>query len=439
MNIVVIGNGAREEALIKAFARSNHQPKLFNIATAINPGILRYATILSLNSLNNCGNILYVLNDLAVDFVVIGPEAPLAAGLVDVLQAHNIQCIGPTKALALIESSKGFCRNLLAPSLPQVLPKYKVCHSLEGVTEWLAQFNGQVVIKADGLMSGKGVFVAGEHFDDHQQALKIIETLLKEQASVVLEEKLIGQEFSLISFSDGKSLIHMPLVQDNKRAYEQDLGPNTGGMGSVSYADHRLPFLTNDEILTAQKINEQTVALLKQKTGEDYIGFLYGGFMVTADGIKLIEYNARLGDPEAINLLGLLQTDLVDLCLAMLSQNLKGIECQFANQASVCKYIVPKGYPQKSQSGSIYFDITNPAYHCASIVVDEADYKLLGSRALACLGMADTVELAEQQAEQAASLVEGDVFYRQDIGRASLLQKRIDSMQALRNRQVANA
>ena len=182
----------------------------------------------------------------------------------------------------------------------------------------------------------------GEHLRNKSEGLDYCRHLISNSGNYVIEEKLYGEEFSLMSFSDGTNLAHMPAVQDHKRAYEDDVGPNTGGMGSYSDSNHSLPFLKNNEIAEAKNINEQVVSALLEHTGHAYKGILYGGFMATRDGVKLIEYNARFGDPEAMNLLSLLDTDFASVCSDIVNGNLGSVN--FRKEASVCKYIVPEGY-----------------------------------------------------------------------------------------------
>ena len=172
----------------------------------------------------------------------------------------------------------------------------------------------------------------------------VVRKIIQQDKTFLIEEKLIGQEFSLMSFSDGTHLAHMPVVQDHKRAFVGDTGPNTGGMGSYSDSNHSLPFLTDDDTQTAQAINQATIAALRDKFSEGYKGILYGGFMATKDGVKLIEYNARFGDPECMNVIAILESDFVELCQAIMSGNLTEDHASFVHKTTVCKYAVPEGY-----------------------------------------------------------------------------------------------
>ncbi len=282
------------------------------------------------------------------DFVVVGPEEPLANGVVDYLkQRYQIPCVGPTKNLSRLESSKAFTRGLLAKYGIPGNPRFKIFETTEKVEAYLHEL-GEFVIKPDGLTGGKGVKVWGDHLHSVSEALDYCTELLATNGSrIVIEERLDGEEFSLQSFSDGQHVVHMPLVQDHKRAYDGDTGPNTGGMGSYSCSDHSLPFVQKKLLLEAQRINERVARALHAECGEPYMGILFGGFMVTRDGVRLLEYNARFGDPESLNVLSLLETSFLDVCLAIIDGNLDDLDVRFRQQATVCKYVVPFGYPAK--------------------------------------------------------------------------------------------
>ena len=435
-NVLIIGSGAREHSIAKAFAQSSHSLRLFCLGTNLNPGIRDLCSELVVGSITDPLSVLGFAKQHSIDFAIIGPEAALAAGASDALWEVNIPCIGPTKNLAQIETSKAFTRRLLKKHDIPASPSFKVFNSLEGVPEFLNELGDNYVIKYDGLMSGKGVRVAGDHLHGHADALSYCKELVDEFKAFVVEEKLIGQEFSLMSFCDGTHLRHMPLVQDHKRAYENDRGPNTGGMGSYSDTDGSLPFLVNEDINQAQAINIATAAALKKEFGKGYIGILYGGFIATATGVKLIEYNARFGDPEALNVLAILTTDFYDICRAMIHGTLINCPVEFKPQATVCKYVVPNGYPDKpvrgekiNLSGIQNFD----QLYFASVEVKGGQLIEAGSRTVAYVGIADTLDEAEKIAEKEVAAVEGPLFHRKDIGTKVLVNKRVQQMNELRD------
>ncbi|MDF2529818.1 MAG: purD [Gammaproteobacteria bacterium] len=426
MNILLIGSGAREHALAKAVKRSSQYHALYGFGAHHNPGIMPLCKIYKVGSMQDIQSMLLFAVENKVDLVVVGPELPLALGLVDRLTQQGIAAIGPSQTLAQIETSKGLARDLLSRHHVSGIPLYrrfdKPCLEAE---QFLNELGGAYVIKADGLMGGKGVKIAGEHLGTHQEALAFIQEI---NGPFVIEEKLVGPEFSLLSFSDGKHCLHMPAVQDHKRAYVGDKGPNTGGMGSYSDADHSLPFLNPQDIEAAQAINQAAVQAMYQEWQKPYKGILYGGFMKTKTGIKLIEYNARFGDPEAINLLALLDSDFVEICHGIIQGNLDRVQAKFSAKASVCKYIVPQGYPDHPLKDQA-IDVSNvkqteQLYFAA---VDQQADKLImtGSRAVAVLGIGNNLAEAQAQAESLAQQIKGPVYHRADIGTKELIEQRI--------------
>ncbi|AEI35361.1 phosphoribosylaminoimidazolesuccinocarboxamide synthase [Francisella salina] len=435
VKILLVGSGSREHAIAEAVKRSAIKNNLFCISTAVNPGIDRIAQGYKVGDICNCEEVLEYAKVENVDIAIIGPEAPLEVGLADTLKANGIGVVGPTKKLAQLETSKGFTRDLIRDYDIGANPFFRKFSTMDGVEETLKEYRNQFVIKADGLMGGKGVLVWGDHLHTMSDALKHCQSLIDAGKEFVIEEKLVGQEFSLISFTDGEHFIHMPAVQDHKRAHEDDKGPNTGGMGTYSDANHSLPFLSDSDIARAKEINEKVAKALSDKFGEPYQGILYGGFMATKDDTKVIEYNARFGDPEAMNLLTLLETDFVEIVQAITNGTLDKVRAEFKNQASVCKYLVPLGYPNQSVK-NFEIDISK----CPDDVeiflgaVDFRDGKLIGtgSRAIAVLGLGDTIAEAEQKAENAVKNIYGKLFHRPDIGTKELINKRIKHMNLLR-------
>ena len=435
MNILIVGSGAREHAIAKALHNSPKQKSLYCLATNNNPGLQKLCFDLQVVDINDNQIISRFAKENHINLAIIGPENPLANGLTDVLIDGGVQVVGPTKELSKIESSKSFARDLLREYNIPACPQYKVFNSMKGVQKFLDQLGNYFVIKYDGLAGGKGVKVSGDHLSSHKDALEYCEQLIQKGGPFVIEKKLIGEEFSLMSFSDGNSLKHMPAIQDHKRALDGDVGPNTGGMGTYSDADHSLPFLTNNEIKEAQKINNLTASALKDKYGYGYKGVLYGGFITTSKGVKLIEYNARFGDPEAMNVLSLLDTDFIDVCLAITGGTLKNIDVNFLHMASVCKYAVPKGYPDKPiKNEEINIEKINndDGLFYASVNSDNDKIILAGSRAVAVVAVANSISKAEEVAEKEISCIKGPLFHRKDIGKDFLIQRRVEHMRGLR-------
>ncbi|TIE12114.1 phosphoribosylamine--glycine ligase, partial [Legionella pneumophila] len=371
-----------------------------------------------------------------INLAIIGPEAPLEHAVADALWDCGIPVIGPRKNLAKIETSKAFARELMEKYGIPGLPKYKVFTSLEGIREFLSELGeNNYVVKANGLMAGKGVKVGGEHLLSFEEALNYCKEIFTHNQSLVIEEKLIGQEFSFMCFSDGISLVPMPIVQDHKRAYEHDEGPNTGGMGSYSAADHSLPFLSPEDVRAAFEINQSVINALMTEMSDKYIGILYGGFMATAHGVYVIEFNARFGDPEALNVLSLLESDFVKLCVAMANGNLQKESARFLNQATVCKYAVPDGYPDNPlRHVEIDISAVEPKDTLYLAAVNFKDGKLYatGSRTAAYVGIANTISEAEEIAEQQIKNIKGPLFHRKDIGTSPLINTRVEVMRRLR-------
>ncbi len=435
IKILVIGSGAREHAIVRALEHSPQNKELYCLASNMNPGIAELCDEFLVGNINNPDFVSHYAKEVGANLAIIGPENPLANGVADVLWETGVKVVGPKKELAQIETSKSFTRDLMTEYGIPGGPNYHTFNSMDGVADFLDELSENYVVKYDGLAGGKGVKVSGDHLQSHEEALAYCKALVEKSGDFVIEEKFIGQEFSLMSFCDGEHLKHMPAVQDHKRAYEGDTGPNTGGMGSYSDANHSLPFLTNDDIAQAHEINTATAEALKDKFGEGYKGILYGGFMATSNGVKLIEYNARFGDPEAMNVLPLLDSDFIEICRGITDGTLDKVDVRFKNKATVCKYAVPEGYPDSPVKGQPIeiSNIENPdGLFYASVDIKDDQLVEAGSRAVAVIGIADSITEAERIAEKEISAVKGPLFHRTDIGTNELAQKRIDHMKSLR-------
>lgn len=381
--------------------------------------------------------------------VIVGPEAPLCAGLADRVEDElGIPVFGPRRAHARIEASKSWARELVERHGIPANPEHRVLRrGEEGVAEDVmgeyAKDFGGFVVKPDGLTGGKGVRVSGDHLASVADGATYARELLAGEGIVLVEQRLDGEEFSLQTVTDGTTACHLPLVQDHKRAFEGDTGPNTGGMGSYSMPDHSLPWLEPAEVAAAQDVNERVIAALGAEAGSPYRGVLYGGFMATREGVRLVEFNCRLGDPEATNVLSILSSDLVAVAVAATEGRLAGTPLRLDRSATVCKYVVPEGYPAGGGGGA-EIDATGLArlveegrLHCYWAAVQRVGTAprgvMLGSRALALVGVGDTLEEAEAVAEEGACLVRGPVRHRHDIGSPELLARRREHMSLLRS------
>ncbi|MBT7118837.1 MAG: phosphoribosylamine--glycine ligase [Candidatus Marinimicrobia bacterium] len=433
--ILVIGSGAREHAIVRALDRSPYEKEIYCLASNMNPGIAELCDEILIGNFNDHDFVVNYSKETGATLAIIGPENPLENGVADALWGVNVKVVGPKKDLAKLETSKAFTRDLLREYNIPGGPQYQTFNSLAGVTEFLNVLGKNYVVKYDGLAGGKGVKVSGEHLHSHDEALAYCQELTDKGSEFVIEEKFIGEEFSLMSFCDGNTLKHMPAVQDHKRAYEGDTGPNTGGMGTYSDANHSLPFLTENDIVEAHQINTQTAKAVKDKFGEGYRGILYGGFMATANGVKLIEYNARFGDPEAMNVLSLLESDFIEICNGITDGTLDNLDVRFQNKATVCKYAVPEGYPNspvKNEQINVS-KIENPdGLFYASVDIQNGKLVEAGSRTVAVVGVADSISNAENIAEKEVSAIDGPLFHRSDIGTDMVIQKRINHMKSIR-------
>ncbi len=428
MKILVVGGGGREHAIVSALSR-NRDAEIYSVMSKRNPGIEKLSGKILIAEETDVEKIVAFAVNNGIQYAVIGPEAPLEAGLVDFLEEKGIGCVGPRRAAARLETDKGFCREMMEKHGVAGCPYYRLFKDAGDACDFIMDYDGDLAIKPVGLTGGKGVKIMGEHFGK-EGAVEYLKSL---SGGVVLEERLIGEEFTLMAFVDGKNIVPMPLVQDHKRAFTGDVGPNTGGMGSYSMPDHKFPFVTEKDYEKALEIMKDSVALM-EKEGHVYKGILYGQFMNTAEGPKVIEYNARFGDPEAMNVLTLLSSDFSAIVKAIAEGTLDECEVTFRRMATVCKYLVPEGYPENPRPGDPLF-IKNPGkahLYYANVLEEDGRLYTQTSRTLAFVGMAETLSEAEEIAENAASSVDGAVRYRKDIGTKEVLRKRIDHMKEIR-------
>lgn len=436
MKVLVVGTGAREHAIADAL---KGDVELYCYMSKVNPGISKIAEFAQ----GDEGEIEKVAKfavDNNIDIAFIGPEAPLGKGIVDELEKNGISCVGPSQSAARIETDKSFMRKLFEDYDIEGSLVYKVFDNYDDVSAFLDDFDRDVVVKPVGLTGGKGVKIVGDHLKDNQEAKEyskeVIDNAMGGFTQVIIEERLIGEEFTIQAFCDGIHLVPMPAAQDHPHAFEGDVGAITGGMGSYSDKGGLLPFLSQDDYDEAVKIMEATLKAIA-KEAEPYKGILYGQFMLTADGPKLIEYNARFGDPEAMNVLPLLKTPLADVCQAIVDGNLDKVE--FNDKASVCKYIVPDGYPETSHAGETIEvdekaieDLGAKVFY-AAVGLEDDEIHLSGSRALGIVASGDSIEEAEKIAEKACACIKGNVYHRSDVGTTDLVNKRVEHMKEILN------
>lgn len=439
MKILLLSLAARGHAIADALARSPQNPEIISVVPARNSGIAKLASEQHIVDLMDFDAILDIAKSVNPDFAFVAPDDPIGAGLTDALEGIGIQSVSPKKKLAQIESSKGFTRDLLSKHNIDASPAYAYITEPDEslIRTFIDEQEGNYVVKYDALKGGKGVKVSGEHLESIDDGVAYALECIAECGRVVLEEKLIGVEFSLISFVSGLQVVDTPAIQDHKRANVGDTGPNTGGMGTWSDANHSLPFIAPSDLARAKELNRLTAAALQKECGEPFKGILYGGFIITKKGVQLIEYNARFGDPEALNILPLLKTDFVDICQGIINGELTDDMVAFENKATVCKYITPESYPEAKDQRGQPFVLPTPGDNARIFLGDVsegADGQLLlgGSRTAGIVGIGDSIAEAEQIAEDLCKQVKGPVRFRSDIGTQELINKRIELVKSIR-------
>lgn len=433
MNILLIGGGGREHAIAKAIKKSN--VNLFTAMKNKNPGIAKVSKEILLCNETDIEKIVKFAKDKKIDLTVVGGEGPLKKGITDELEKQRIKVCSPRKNSAKIETSKEFMRNLMQEHNIKGLLKFGIFSSLPKAKEFISSLNSNAVIKPIGLTGGKGVKIIGEQLKDEEDAINYAKEFIEKDGKILIEEKLIGEEFTIQCFVDGKTVFPTMAIQDHKRAFENDLGHNTGGMGSYSQENFLLPFLNKQEYENAVEIAKQTISTMK-KDGNEYKGILYGQFMLTKDGVKVIEFNARFGDPEAMNVLSLLEGDFLEIAFSIAEGNLKN-NIKFKKKATVCKYAVPIGYginpiankeifiEEKNISSEIYYGMVNQ---------ENGKIFTTTSRAIALVGIADDIYSAEKIVENDFKFVKGEIYHRKDIGKRESIEKKIKRMREILGR-----
>jgi phosphoribosylamine--glycine ligase / phosphoribosylformylglycinamidine cyclo-ligase len=440
--IIVVGSGAREYAIIKKLRKDYNKLKLTQkleiicLMTNKNNMIHQYCDeIFDAKLLSPSFIIDKIISDLKYNplnkilFAIIGPEKYLQDGMSNLFLHHNIPCIGPHSLYAQIETSKSFCRDFLKDiGLSDHIPNYKIIENFE--LKKLENYrNEKIVIKNDGLCGGKGVLVQDVNFKTIDD---INYDIIQKNSKVVIEEKLVGEEFSLMSLTDGYGNIrHFPPIQDYKKLYDNDEGPNTGSMGCLIDKDNTLPFLNSKDIETAQIINNQVIGELNKhrecnNLNIGYCGILYGSFMKTSDGIMVIEYNARFGDPECIIALELLKTNFFLLCQEIAQGKLIS-KLDFSKNACMCVYLVPKGYSEKTINDDkfdIYFnnkdDINSNKIFYSNIHKTTNHIYSLSSRTIAIIETDDSLYKCYHKIYNFIKNIKGNLFFRKDIGKKYL-------------------
>jgi phosphoribosylamine--glycine ligase len=416
MNVLLIGGGGREHALAWALSAS---PLLTTLHCAPgNPGIAEVATLAAIDVTDHAAVIAYCRTH-AVTFVVVGPEAPLVAGIADDLAAAGIKVFGPSKAAAQLEGSKGFTKDLCREfGIPTAA--YERFTEAGPARDYVTRMGAPIVIKADGLAAGKGVVVAMTL----DEALAAVDMMFEggmgaAGASVVVEEFMTGEEASFFALCDGETALALATAQDHKRVGDGDTGPNTGGMGAYSPAPVMTPAMVER---TMAEIIRPTLAAMRAK-GHPFKGVLFAGLMITAEGPKLIEYNCRFGDPECEVLMMRLKDDLLTLLLASADGQLKTMSARWYDEAALTVVMAAKGYPGTPEKGSLIRGIARArelpgveVFH-AGTALKGGELVANGGRVLAVTATGRTVTEAQEKAYRAVDLIDWpDGFCRRDIG-----------------------
>ena len=420
IDILLLGSGGREHALAMKLAESPRCGTLY-IAPG-NGGTAQVGENVALSEEDPAAVADFAVN-AGVGLVVIGPEAPLVAGVADAVRAAGIACFGPGAAGAEIEGSKRFSKELMGRAgVPTAA--YGSFTDEASALAYVREQGAPLVVKADGLAAGKGVVVATELAEAEEAVRECFAGAFGAAGStVVIEEMLTGPECSLLAFTDGKTVRPMATAQDHKRALEGDLGPNTGGMGVYS----PVPIVTDDELAAMKQALVDTVAELAAE-GIDYRGCLYGGFMLTPEGPKVLEFNARFGDPETQVILPRLENDLVEVMLACAEQRLDEVELSWRDSWAVAVVLTSAGYPGSYEKGKVITGVEDAeamegvtVYHAGTAVREDGELVTSGGRVLAVTALGETFEAARDLAYEACGKIdfEGKTL-RRDIGLRAL-------------------
>ena len=415
MKVCVIGNGGREHALAWRLSISPSVTKVYAI-----PGSAAMSDCAELVGIDwqQSDHLITFLKDNQVDLVVVGPEAPLVAGLADILNKAEIPVFGPSKAAAQLEGSKVFAKDLMKKyNIPTAA--YGVFHKVDEAKEFIAQTGAPIVVKADGLAAGKGVVVAMTI----EEANAAVEDMLSGNrfgeagSTVVIEEFMEGEEASLLAFVDGKTVVPMIASQDHKRIFDGDKGPNTGGMGTYAPA----PVLTDALRDEAMKTILEPMVAAMENEGMPYVGCLYAGLMITPQGPKVVEFNARFGDPETQVVLPLLDSDLGQIMMACATGTLTADMVKWKDSSAACVILASKGYPETSSKGDvIHGDIkqhdTTIVFHSGTKLIGD-EYVTNGGRVLGVVGLGKDLRTALDRAYGRIEHIDFEgMQYRTDIG-----------------------
>lgn len=419
MKVMVVGGGGREHAIIKKIKENPIVETIY--ALPGNGGIAADAVCVDIGAKDIDGMVDFAVRN-SIDFAIVAPDDPLVLGAVDALRAKGIKTFGPDKKAAIIEGSKAFSKELMKKyNIPTAA--YETFDDTEKALEYIKTCPLPIVVKADGLALGKGVTIA----ETREVAIDAVRAAMEDKVfgasgdKIVVEEFLTGPEVSVLSFTDGKTIVPMVSSMDHKRALDGDKGPNTGGMGTIAPN----PYYTEDIAkICMETIFKPTIEALN-KEGRPFSGCLYFGLMLTADGPKVIEYNCRFGDPETQVVLPLLESDLLDIMLKIYDGKLSDAEVKFKDQCAACVVMASNGYPKKYETG---FEITMPKdknIYVAGAKLNGGKLETSGGRVLGVTETAPTLGEAIDKAYAVVDMIDfANAYYRKDIGRRALMAER---------------
>lgn len=418
--ILIVGSGGREHAIAAAVAKSPKTEKLY--CAPGNAGIAGVAECVDIR-VNEFDRIASFAKEKAIDLIIVGPDDPLAAGLVDVLEEAGLRAFGPRKNAAILEGSKAFAKDLMKKyGIPTAA--YETFEDADAAMAWLEKADYPVVLKADGLALGKGVLICRTR----EEAMEGVRSIMLDKQfgaagnRMVIEEFMTGREVSVLSFVDGKTIRIMTSAQDHKRARDGDQGPNTGGMGTFSPS----PFYTEEVDAFCRKYIYQPTVDAMAKEGRPFCGVIFFGLMLTEKGPRVLEYNARFGDPEAQVVLPRMKNDIVDVMEACLDGRLDEIELRFEDNAAVCVVLASEGYPVKYEKGFVINGLERfdgaEGYYCyhAGTAYDGAGHVVTnGGRVLGITATGTDLKEARAHAYEATGWVDfANKYMRSDIGKA---------------------
>ncbi|NPV26145.1 MAG: phosphoribosylamine--glycine ligase [Firmicutes bacterium] len=422
LNVLVVGGGGREHALVWKLKQSPRVKKIY--CAPGNAGIAQLADCVTIAA-EDIQGLLHFAEQASIDLTVVGPEAPLVAGIVDTFEQAGRRIFGPSQKAALLEGSKALAKEIMVKyGIPTA--RHATFSTAEAAYAYIQEQGAPCVVKADGLAAGKGVVVAM----DEETALAAVKEIMENRAfgeagnQVVIEEYLEGEEVSILAFTDGQTVVPMVSAQDHKRVFDGDRGPNTGGMGAYSPAPVYNPGVAQQVV---KQILEPTVAAMRTERRE-YRGVLYAGLMITANGPKVLEFNARFGDPETQVVLPRLKTDLVDIIEAILDQRLEQLKIEWYPQTAVCVVLAAGGYPGSYQKGMVIEGLDRLTqevlvFHAGTT---RRDGRIVtnGGRVLGVTALGDTIQTAIDRAYAAVEQIKfADMHYRRDIGYRALQRR----------------